>query len=24
VAKFSKSKVWSKVPEGSTLIFDGT
>jgi len=21
VAKFSKSKVWDKVPEGSTLIF---
>ena len=23
-AKFSKSRVWSKVPEGSTLIFKGT
>jgi len=24
VAKYSKSKVWSKIPEGSTLIFKGT
>ena len=24
VAKFSKSRVWSKIPEGNTLIFEGT
>jgi len=24
VAKFSQSRVWSKIPEGSTLIFEGT
>ena len=24
VAKFSKSRFWSKVPKGSTLIFEGT
>jgi len=24
VAKYSKSRVWSKIPEGSTLIFKGT
>jgi len=24
MAKFSKSRVWSNVPEGSTLIFKGT
>jgi len=24
VVKFSKSRVWDKVPEGSTLIFGGT
>jgi len=24
VAKFSKSRVWDKVPEGSAVIFEGT
>ena len=24
VAKFYKSRVWSKVPEGSTLVVEGT
>jgi len=24
VAKFSKSRIWSKVPEGTTLIYEDT